>query len=457
MILKTPFPLWQRISFWLILLAFHTLTPSVLAEQAHHHDNTHTLESLFDALKQNNAALAIQRQKLLASDADLESAHSLSYPNIDLNGVYEVAKSDDEFYDLNTTAVSVDLTQPIYQPQTNIYLQQTEKAKQIAQLQLKQVTQNLRLQLIESYFAALMAKHDLMISDSKLNADLRQYEKLKTTSEAGLSSKTDLLQASANLDLSRANKIRLKSTLASKTQALSTLVGIPVFSLKSLNHKQALPVTLINQNIEAAEHHQNLDLEIARISAIQAQHAIEFQRNENGLEAYLQASYGTHNFDNYPVEMAMQYQNRQTLRVSGNLSYPLYDGGSTKSKVAKAQHEYHQALQNIRQTEEQIQQSIFDKQTNLEQFAATITALQKVLASSKELLAATEVSYDAGLADFIEVLNAQTTRFDAESNLMETQYLFLQEQFALKTLLNQVSETDLRTFDNLFTETTELK
>lgn len=435
--------------FYLVaLLILLTVAPSIFAN-----NKTQGLKELWYAAKQNNASLSISELDYQAAQKNIDIADSAVYPDIKVVGAYQIQRHDEDFYDLDTGTVAVELTQPLYQPQTKIYQRQTEKSTELVKLQLQKTQQDLTLDLINHYFNVLVAKADLSLAEAKHRADLLQYEKMQTTSAAGLTSQTDLLQAKSTLDLSQTDTIRLNGVLESKAKALAVLVGKPVYKIKSLDQTSPLPEMLT----KSEDSTESLEIQMAQVSALNAQEEIEFQRNSNGLNAFLTASYGYNNFDNYSQAMAMQYEDRQNFTLSANLSYPIYDGGAKKAKVSQAKEKHKKSLESLRQAKEQIELAIYQKQTNLKQLKASIAALHNAVDSTKQLLDATETAYDAGLNDLLDVLNARTNRFNSERNLIEAQYLYLQEQLALKALHNALSESDLVVLDNLFTQTTQIK
>jgi outer membrane protein len=125
------------------------------------------------------------------------------------------------------------------------------------------------------------------------------------------------------------------------------------------------------------------------------------------------------------------------------VSIPIFEGGLTSSKVREAELLKNKTIQESeglkRQVELQVRESYLKLQTNLSE----IEAYQQVLRSSELQLQSTQLGFQEGLRNSVEVLNAQQMLFSATYDLLASRYHYLLNLLDLKHKVGTLSVQDI--------------
>ena len=441
----------KRYSQWLIA---GTLGILPLISQA----SSDGLVSLYLKAEKHDAMLAQSQHQKAAILKNRPITESALLPKISANGGVNISRYSEEMYDLNSITAGVNLQQPLYQPQTYTQLDQVDKQAQQTELSLQNTRQQLIVRLVNSYFDVIKSEADLQLIKNKEAADKAQYDRTKVSNEAGLVSRTDLLEAKSNLDTTQADVITFRNAYENRVESLETLTGQMVNSIKSLDVQSAIKTTSIDlQKIIKQANKNNISVLIADLDVEQARDNITLQKQSNAPSVNLNIDYGYHDYDKFSEAMAMQYEDRHRFEVGVQASMPLYDGGLEKAKVAQARIQEKEALEKLRHTREQTELSVKQSVRNIKKSKAHVEALKQAKDSSEAFLEATEVSYDSGLRDLVDVLNARTAAMRSKRNLITAQYDLLAEQVNLKAILSDLSIDHLTELDALLTQSIQLK
>ncbi|EPN59733.1 outer membrane efflux protein TolC, partial [Pseudomonas syringae pv. actinidiae ICMP 19079] len=138
------------------------------------------------------------------------------------------------------TVYQATLSQPIFRADRWFQLQAAEAVNEQAALELSATEQNLILQSAQSYFSVLRAQDNLASTKAEEAAFKRQLDQANERFDVGLSDKTDVLQAQASYDTSRASRLIAKRQVDDAFQALVTLTNREYNSIEGIVH--TLPV-----------------------------------------------------------------------------------------------------------------------------------------------------------------------------------------------------------------------
>lgn len=416
------------------------------------------IAELYQKAQKHDARLAQAYHQLSASMQNKPALESALMPKISANAGVNIQKHSEDLHDLNTATVGVNLVQPLYNAKTRTQLEQVDKQLQQAEIGYRQAQQDLILRLVGDYFKVLTTQADMALINTKQKADSLQYDRTGISTEAGLSSRTDLLEAKSNLDLTLAEQITTRNTFENALESLENLIGQTLAEVKAIEKQSHLPrEKVVLEEALAKGMQQNLSVLSSQLQLEIAQDEVELKKQSNAPEVNLILGASYNEYDNVSPMMATQFQDRSTLSVGVNASMPLYDGGFEKAKVSQARYEVKKSIEGLRQVKEDVRLSIKQSVRNIKRSQAHVDALWQAKQSTEAFLEATETSYESGLRDLVDVLNARTGLLSAERNLITAQYQLLVENLKLEALINELDEEDLIALDRLLTQLIALK
>lgn len=416
------------------------------------------VSELYQKAQKHDARLAQAYYQLSETLQNKPALESALMPKIAAKAGANIQRHSEDLHDLNTATIGVDLVQPLYNAKTHTQLKQVDKQLQQAELGYRQAQQDLILRLVGDYFKVLTTQGDMALIDTKQKADALQYDRTAISTEAGLSNRTDLLEAKSNLDLTLAEQITTRNTFENALENLENLIGQSLFSLKALEKKSQLPREKVDLDGALAKGmQQNLSVLSSQLQVDIAQDEVALTKQTNAPQVNLTLGASYNEYDNVSPMMASQFQDRSTLSLGVNASMPLYDGGLEKAKVSQARYAVKKTIEAFRQAKEEVTLSIKQSVRNIKRSQAHVDALWQAKKSTEAFLEATETSYESGLRDLVDVLNARTGLLSAERNLITAQYQLLAEKLKLKALTNELGEEDLIALDRLLTKHIALK
>jgi outer membrane protein len=167
----------------------------------------------------------------------------------------------------------------------------------------------------------------------------------------------------------------------------------------------------------------------------------ELQARRNNRLPVLSASASVRYADN--LSNGLDFEDRLGSSIGLSLPVPLYTGGATSAQIVIAGLRNNIAEQRLEQLKRQIsiQVGIFYRQ--MRTAAQNIDAQAKVVESVESALQASEVGYEVGTRNIVEVLNAQQAVFAARQGFANARYDYVISGLKLKQAAGQLAESDL--------------
>ncbi|MDF1581689.1 MAG: TolC family outer membrane protein [Methyloprofundus sp.] len=333
----------------------------------------------------------------------------------------------------------INLVQPIFH--WDMWVQLSQSEKQIAQADASYLAEQQRLILktTNAYFAVLAAQDDLTFSLAEQNTIARQLEQAQQRFDVGLIAITDVYEAQAGFDQSRADVIAAKNAVSNAAEALKEIIGSHSDELNSLGETLPLPEPQPN-NIEewsSQALNQNLQILVARNASDIAQENINFQRSGH-----------------YPtLDVVGQFNLNQTtgnLYTKGNtenigvqLNIPLFEGGAVSSRTRQAEYQYTQAQETLIATQRAVTKEVKDAYRAVIDSISQVGALQSAVKSGKSALEATEAGFEVGTRTMVDVLTATRNYTSAQSRYAKSRYAYLVSGVRLKNAASTLDIADI--------------
>lgn len=373
--------------------------------------------------------------------ATTNQAEKSLFPSIDLvtSGTFQknptrvgtsLTSNSDEIY-----SSALKLTQPLYRGGllTN-GIASANLNERIAEQSYISARQLTVAALVSAYYSLASAERRLAVAEDQRNV-LQAYSQIVSRYEKiGRSRKMERLQASVNLSLGEAKRVIAERERTIASDNLKRLLGFentdkPLSGRLQLVIAPAAPVAL-DQALAAAVA-GNPDYKAFELKVQKQDYDNELELVEDFPSLNLEAQYGFR----APERPGWFEESSRFQSVGLNLVIPLFSGFTSMSK--RQRH-----VQNIKfvrnQLEDQrlvLRQKLQNSLVNLSSEYTRLTAAESAATLGREALRLANSAYGQGTASSQDVLNAQQTRFESESLLIESQFSYLNALLSLRQLM----------------------
>ena len=341
--------------------------------------------------------------------------------------------------DYRSDLLILDVEQPVHRRDRRIAVDQADSRIAQADALYAVARQDLMVRVAERYFRVLEAEDEISFAQATLEAFEQQLAQSRQRFEVGLIAVTDVEEAKAGYDLSRAQLIAAENALDIAREALRETTGEYQEKLAPLGEMQLVapePADIDTWTEIALE--RNLRLLAARHDAETARREIE--RVQAGHSPTLDAfgSFGLNNSDSSPTG-----ETRRTT-IGLRLRLPLYSGGSILSRTRESRHLYQRTLDELERERRRAQRETRDAYLGVGSGISRVQALGQAVRSSETAAEAVEAGFQVGTRTSVDVLDAQRELFRARRDLSEARYGYILDVLRLKRAAGTLSEDDLR-------------
>lgn len=413
------------------------------------------LMSVYQEAAANNADLAAARADFQARREGVPQARAGLLPNLSagarMNDTRTALETPAATLSRSGTVYQANLSQPLFRADRWFQLQAAEAVSEQAALELSATEQNLILQSADAYFSVLRAQDNLASTKAEEAAFKRQLDQANERFEVGLSDKTDVLQAQAGFDTARANRIIADRQVEDAFQALITLTNREYRSIEGIQHSLPILTPMPNDatawvNTAAA---QNLNLQASNFAVNAAEETLRQRKAGHAPTLDAVASYQRGDNDNLGFTNTERpgephYSGDVSQRSIGlELNIPLYSGGLTSSQAREA----YQRLSQSEQQREGLRREVVQNTRNLYRAVntdvETVQARRQSIISNQSALEATEIGYQVGTRNIVDVLDAQRQLYNAVRNYNDARYDYILNNLRLKQAAGTLSPADL--------------
>ena len=412
------------------------------------------LVTVYQEAAANNADLAAARADYQARSEVVPQARAGLLPNLSAGANLSDTRTQIDS-PANTSSRSglvyqANLSQPLFRADRWFQLQAAQAADEQAALELSATEQNLILQSAESYFAVLRAQDNLASTKAEEAAFKRQLDQANERFDVGLSDKTDVLEAQAGFDTARANRIIALQQVEDAFQALITLTNRDFNALEGIEH--SLPILAPTPNdakawVDTAAA-QNLNLQASNFAVEAAEETLRQRKSGHAPTLDAVASYQKGDNDSLGFSNNAVSPNRfsgdvEQRSIGLQLNIPLYSGGLTTSQVRES----YQRLNQSEQLRESLRRQVVQNTRNLHRAVntdvETVQARKQSIISNQSALEATEIGYQVGTRNIVDVLDAQRQLYSSVRNYNNARYDYILNNLRLKQAAGTLSPDDL--------------
>lgn len=419
------------------------------------------LRQAYEAAERHDASIRASRAAADAVREKLPQARAQRLPNLSFNtGINRnnLRTSTNSIYgpvsytnNYNSNNQVLQLRQPLYRPYVSALVSQAEAQVEDADASLERDEQSLLVRVSEVYFDALLARVQLELIAAQKAAYAVQLDAAKKGFKAGTGVRTDIDEAQARVDMTRAQELEAAQNVEFTRRRVEVLVGKPVDSLADLDVQGFKPeppssVSLEDWTARAEENSPQLRSLRAQLEASM----MEIEKAKAGHKPTLDAVAGWSRSDSDTVTSVNNVYNQKFIGVQ--LSVPLYSGGYVNSTVRQAVADSERAREALEATRLELGTRVHEQYRAMTEGVLRIAALEQAVRSAKQAVDSSRKSFKAGARTTVDVLNAEQQRTTALRDLAQARYTYLLARVRLQSLagldrwasVNQINASLLR-------------
>jgi outer membrane protein len=415
------------------------------------------LKQVVELARQNDPQLRAAEDRLIAAREGTVQAKAGFYPTIsagyDTNSTKnttDFTNQDGEKSSVSSTGgnrgVNAQLLQPLYRRSNYTQLASARANIARAEADFDLAFDEFLVRAAEAYFAVLTAEDNLAFASAENAAVKRQLDQAEQRFEVGLTAITDVHEARARFDASRARMIVAENTLDDNREALRELTNSDVPQVDSLRDNLPLQGPMPDNAerwVETALENSP-GLASAQAAADVAQATIETQRAGHypTLDASLNFNDSTRTGDNNPTAFFQADGSRSTTWAV-SLNVPIFNGFAVSSRVREAAANHSAALEQLEQQRRATIRQTRNAYRGVIATMSEVEARQQALISAQSALEATQAGFDVGTRTIVDVLLAQQVLFQAQSDLSTARYNYILTGLRLKRAAGSITVADI--------------
>lgn len=383
-----------------------------------------TLDEAVKLALQKQPQIAIARSQVAVSRSRLTESSASYYPQLSPSIEYTAQRSAYHTGGLLTTSTSersetsIGLRQMIYDTgKREVGVASARSGVRASEFGLSNTRQSVILTVTTAYYELLRRRDLLRVQEATVERAKTTFEATKAFAEVGTVRRIDILQAEADYGNARVqlgiatNDVRLAEV------ALRNAIGIsPDQSVTADDKAPEWPA-------EAADRRRIADL------------AAEALRGRPDLmrdQAYLDADRASARLAKINAGLQVQADFSAGYRFDPDrgdnrilmtaLTYPLFDGGTTRARVRSAEESVRQTLQQLELARQDIHLAVEEAFLTREEARRRIGAARIAADASKANFEAASEGYKEGAQTVVDVITARTQLVTAETNLVQALY-----------------------------------
>lgn len=416
--------------------------------------------------RQSDPTLAISESQNAISKEGVVQSRSSLLPQI--NGRLSMNKNDSDgtlsnnttFESSSTTQnTSASLNQSIYNYGNYARLSSSKARANQSNAELDSANDSLIIRVSEAYFNVLTAIDTLAASRAEERAVKRQLDQAEKRLEVGLAPITDVHEAKARYDSSRANTILAGNAVIDAREALNEITGAAqTTNIKGLSDNyqpvgEARKATaeLVNEALS-----NNPTIQARELALDAAQDDIKLAKS--GHLPYLDGSANLSKSSLKDGDVSpFSTTDSNNTGISVSLIVPIFSGFNTQSQVRESVSRRDIAAEQLEQSKRAITRQVRNADRNLEAGLAEVEARRLAVVSAKSALEAGEVGLEVGTRTIIDVLLAQQQLFTAVREYSRSRHNYLMNTLRLKQAAGSLEVADVENINRLLTADAEQK
>ncbi len=291
-------------------------------------------------------------------------------------------------------------------------LRAAKSAQQLSALQTQQVKENVIYDLSMSYYGAQISAKQLEIAQNNLEKINRLIQVTELQQKNGLVKKTDLSKLKVNRTNLETQIQNLQTQNQQQANILKFFMGLPIDADVSVNTEVSpLAVTL-------QEEMPSNRTELLLLNKQKELYTLEQKNIQAGYVPSL-ALFGRHSQQAMRDQIDFFNTSQPWFPnsiVGLSLNIPIFDGLQKRSQMQKSKLNLQKTMNAEEQFRKQADMEMFNAKAQLSNSHKAMAAQEENRKLAEEIYAQTQLEYKEGMATMADLLNAETSMKEAQTN-----------------------------------------
>lgn len=381
-----------------------------------------------DLSASNQLAIETTRRAVLLQGAD---PNSITFQQI-------------QNYTTTTLSPTLSFNYGLYQPQRSPLIESARKSLQLNELEVQRLSQQIRLDIINAYYAIQRADQQVLIEESSVRQSEMSIFNAEELLKGQLGTRFDVLTAQVQLDDATQRLIRAKSQQQAVSRRFVRLLDLsPTIIPKAsepINRGKPWEISLENtillglqQRTELIQQEitRQISLDRAQFEEASFQPQVNLFANLNGLSLSTEDPRDPSNFSSgvaggYSIGLTLQWR--------------LLDGGATASRVDQQRINAAIATSQFADTKAQVRLEIEEAYFSLKANEKNIVIAENALKRAEKNLELARLRFQAGVGLQTEVNIADASLTQARGNVLQAIIGYNQDLAALQRAVGSNAE-----------------
>jgi len=307
-------------------------------------------------------------------------------------------------------------------------------------LEAKTIIENSVLQIFTLFYEVARLDENAKIILESLNISKQRLKRAKYSFEYGQSTKLQLLNAQVDVNNDNINYINTLRSLANAKRDLNLLLGRQINTKFTTNTN--IKFTAIFELPTLLEKAKKYNIEVLKSNKNIALSNFDLKVSKSKLLPNLTLSgfYGYNNSKNDASIFTNQLSNG--LNTSLNLTWNLFDGGTTKTRIQNSKIIKDNLLIQKEQIENELERNVSNSLEVYNNALFILRSEEKNVETSKRNFSRSKEQFILGQITSIEFRQAQVNLLNSKSNLNQSKYLTKNAELKLLQLSGELLNTN---------------
>ena len=304
-------------------------------------------------------------------------------------------------------------------------IKQNKLSLEKSQLYIEEQKNSITLNIAEAYVQAIFLKENIKTSENNVTASQKQYDLAKAKYDHGALSRTSLADIQSQLASAQHNLVSAQNSLAQQILNIKQMLElepnqefdiiIPEISPDSLIVPNKMDIYNRAHEIMPEIKESNLAVDIAEYDVKIAQASYMPSLSAS---AGLNTRWSSMKDDN----IATQFGDNINSSIGFNLSIPIFNKLSTRSRVATSKIQVNQSQLNLTTAEKNLYKKIEQAWTNATAAQSELISAEYSKKSAEEAYSLAQQQFQLGSLSTNELLNSQNSFLSAEVQYLQKKF-----------------------------------